>query len=78
VKAGENSGETLKHAAVVRSLRRIGTIRDPAGYHQQIELAIEPGWKKENLAVVVFLAEKSSRKIIGAAATALDSKRASQ
>jgi hypothetical protein len=78
VKAGENSGETLKHAALVRSLRKIDTLRDPAGYNRQIQIAIDPGWKKENLAVVVFLAEKSSRKIIGAASTALDSKRTSQ
>lgn len=68
VKAGENSGETLKHAAVVRSLRKIDTIREPAGYSRQFQAAIEPGWKKENLAVVVFLTEKSSRRIIGAAA----------
>jgi len=72
VKAGENSGETLKHAAVVRSLRRIDTIRDLAGYHNQIQFALDAGWKKENLAVVVFLAEKNSRKIIGAVATSLD------
>jgi hypothetical protein len=73
VKAGENSGETLKHAAVVRSLRKIDTLRDPAGYNRPIQLTIEPGWKKENLAVVVFLAEKGSHKIIGAAATPVDS-----
>ena len=73
VKAGENSGETLKHAAVVRSLRKIDTLRNPAGYDRQIQVAVDPGWKKENLAVVAFLAEKSSRKIIGAAATPLNS-----
>jgi hypothetical protein len=73
VKAGENSGETLKHAAVVRSLRKVDTLRDPAGYNHQIQLAIESGWKKENLAVVVFLAEKGSHKIIGAAATPVNS-----
>ena len=71
VKAGENSGETLKHAAVVRSLRKIDTLRDPAGYNAQIHPAIDPGWKKENLSVVVFLAEKSSHKIIGAASAPL-------
>lgn len=71
VKAGENSGETLKHAAVVRSLRKIDTVRDPAGYKRQDHVTIDPGWKKENLTVVVFLAEKSSRKIIGAAAAPL-------
>ncbi|HTA58092.1 MAG TPA: DUF1223 domain-containing protein [Candidatus Baltobacteraceae bacterium] len=73
VKAGENSGETLKHAAVVRSLRKIDTIREPAGYSRQFQPTIEPGWKKENLAVVVFLTEKSSRKIVGAAAMPLNS-----
>jgi len=78
VKAGENSGETLRHAAVVRSLRKIETLRDPAGYDRQIQVAVDPGWKKENLAVVLFLAEKSSRKIIGAAASSLDAASASR
>jgi len=78
VHAGENSGETLKHAAVVRSLRKIDTIREPAGYSRQFQTAIEPGWKKENLAVVVLLTEKNSRKIVGAAATPLNSPGASK
>jgi hypothetical protein len=77
VKAGENSGETLRHAAVVRSLRKINISRDPVGYHVQIHPAIDPGWKKENLSVVAFLAEKGSRKIIGAAAAPLNSSSAS-
>ncbi len=75
VKAGENSGETLKHAAVVRSLRKIEVLRQPSGYHRDIPLALDPGWKKENLRVVVFLAEKSSRKIIGAAEAVYDPSR---
>ena len=73
VKAGENSGEILKHSAVVRSLRKIDTLRNPAGYDRQIQVTIDPGWKKENLAVVAFLTEKSTRKIIGAAVTPLNS-----
>jgi hypothetical protein len=78
VKAGENSGETLKHAAVVRSLRKIDTLRNPVGYDRQIQVALEPGWKKENIAVVVFLAEKSSHRIVGVAASPLDAASASQ
>ena len=78
VKAGENSGETLKHAAVVRSLRKIDTLHDPVGYDRQIQVTIESGWKKENLAVAVFLAEKSSRKIVGAAVSSLDAASASR
>jgi hypothetical protein len=73
VKAGENSGETLKHAAVVRSLRKIETIHDPAGYTRRVQTALESGWKKENLTVVVFLAESSTRKVLGAAAIPLNS-----
>jgi len=73
VKAGENSGETLEHAAVVRSLRKIDTFHNPVGYDRQIQIALDPGWKKANLAAVVFLAEKNSRRILGAATTPLDS-----
>jgi hypothetical protein len=78
VKAGENSGETLKHAAVVRSLRKVDTLRDLSGYDRQIQVTIEPRWKKENLAVAAFLAEKSSRKIVGAATSSLDAASASR
>jgi hypothetical protein len=77
VQAGENSGETLKHAAVVRILRKIETIREPAGHQRQIQVEVDPGWKKENLAVAAFLAEKNSHKIIGAVAAPLDSSIAS-
>ena len=73
VKAGENAGETLKHAAVVRSLRKIDTVRDPLGYSRQTQATFDPGWRKENLAIVVFLTEKDSGKIIGAAAAPLNS-----
>ena len=78
VKAGENSGETLKHAAVVRSLRKIESVRDLSSYNRPVQVAINSGWKKENLAVVAFLAEKNSRKIIGAAAAPLSSLSASK
>jgi len=67
VKAGENSGETLKHAPVVRSLQKIQTLRDPAGYAGQVELRLKPDWKKDDLAAVIFLSEPGSRRIIGAA-----------
>jgi hypothetical protein len=71
VKAGENSGETLKHAAVVRSLQRVQMLAEPAGYTGQIELSLKPNWKKDDLFAVVFLSEPGSRKIIGAASTPL-------
>lgn len=71
VKAGENSGELLKHAAVVRSLRKIKTLTDPGGYQGNIELALSSQWSKDNLSAVIFVAEKESRKIIGVGTAAL-------
>lgn len=71
VKAGENSGETLKHAAVVRSLRKVETLQDPSHYKQRVDLSLDSKWKRENLGVVVFVAEINSHKIIGVGATPL-------
>ena len=71
VKEGENSGETLKHAAVVRSLRKVQTLRDLSDCKQRVDLSVDSHWKKENLAAVVFVAEKNSHKIIGVGTTAL-------
>ena len=69
VKAGENSGENLKHAAVVRSLQKVQMLPEPAGYTGKIDLSVKPNWKKNDLSAVVFLSEPGSRRIIGAAAT---------
>jgi hypothetical protein len=71
VKAGENSGETLKHAPVVRTLRKVDSLRDPNGYRKQVELPLDPEWRKQNLDVVVFLAEKTTRRIVGVATASL-------
>jgi len=65
VKAGENSGETLVHAAVVRTLRRLGTVTRSTPYKNQVSLAISSDWKKENLLIVGFLSEQDSRRIVG-------------
>ena len=71
VKAGENSGEILEHAAVVRSLKKLDTLREPSPYKSSIEAALDPTWKNENLSVVVFVAEKNSHKIVGVAVSPL-------
>lgn len=71
VKAGENSGEVLKHAAVVRSLRKFETLRDASAYQGELPLSVESAWKKGNLSAVVFVSEKGSHKVIGAATAAV-------
>jgi len=73
VKAGENAGESLHHAAVVRSLRKIGDAKagNEISFTGNANVKIDSKWKLENLHVVVFAQEKKSRHIVGAAAMPL-------
>ena len=73
VKAGENSGEDLHHAAVVRSLRKVGDAKagQSVAFSGEREVRLDAGWKRENLRVVVFVQDPKSRHILGAAAARL-------
>ncbi len=70
VKRGENRGHVLRHAGVVRSLTSLPRI-DPkkaGAYTADARVTLAPEWKRENLTVVVFVQDRSTGKIIGAAA----------
>jgi hypothetical protein len=70
VDRGENAGRHLNHAAVLRSLRKIGVAdpgKQPLSYEGNTAVKLKPDWKRENLSVVVFVQEKKSLRIIGAA-----------
>jgi hypothetical protein len=74
VKAGENSGEDLHHAAVVRRLTKLATVdgrKEQQPYSTMAKVNFRPEWKRENVRVVVFLQEKKSRHILGAASRRL-------
>lgn len=65
VRAGENSGRKLSHAAVVRRLKDIAGVPP-----ESLEIAtsvtpdLQSDWKIENLRYVVFLQEERSKKVI--------------
>lgn len=67
VKAGENSGETLRHAPVVRLMQKAATLHGAEDYKGEAAIPVSRDWKPENLSVVAFLADKRSHKIIAAA-----------
>jgi hypothetical protein len=75
VKGGENSGEDLHHAAVVRKLSKIGSAPPVASgadsFSGEERVKLNSGWKRENLRAVVFVQEPGSKKILGAASTRL-------
>ena len=74
VRAGENSGRTLAHAAVVRRLTIIGEAvgERPSG---RADVALDRDWRRDRLKVVAFVQERSSRRVLASGLTTLPSAR---
>jgi hypothetical protein len=66
VTGGENGGRALDHTAIVRSLRVLGAAAASGG---TFDAAVDPAWA--NKRAVVFLQERASRAILGAATLTL-------
>lgn len=68
VKAGENGGTTLHHAAVVREMRKIGKTKG-GQFESDVAVKIDPEWQRGALHVIVLVQQDGgSGKIVGAAA----------
>ena len=70
VSAGENRFRRLHHTGVVRHLERIDTLSPDAvrdGSPARARLRLDPDWDRGRLRAVVFLQERESRRIAGAA-----------
>ena len=70
VARGENGGRTLRHAAVVRDLRKIGDVKNGKFSGSQT-IHLMPEWRVDNLHAVVFLQNPNTMQIVGAASLAL-------
>jgi hypothetical protein len=73
VTRGENAGHELRHAAVVRSMRKIGEAKldRDISFAAEAAVPLRSEWKRENLKAVAFVQEKNSLKILGAAEISL-------
>ncbi len=69
VKAGENAGRNLQHAAILRSLHKIGAIpaRGSSPFVLDQQVKFKSNWKRGNLRIVVFVQGRKSLHILGAA-----------
>jgi len=69
VYGGENSGHELRHAAVVRSISSLGRLdpKRPGEYSAVAQLNLRPDWTRSNLKLVVFVQDRTTRRILGAA-----------
>jgi len=61
VAAGENKGRELAHVAVVRSLRKIGSVKRGAAFSRQVDLPAS------GQRIVVFVQEAGQARVLGAA-----------
>lgn len=73
VPIGENAGNRLRHAAVVRALMTLGQLDTHGGapFAAQPVVALQPQWQLKNLRAVVFVQEHTSRRVLGATALKL-------
>jgi len=70
VSRGENSGRELSHSAVTRRLVSIGAV-DGKTFRAEPTVRLDPAWKVQNSGVVVFVQERTSRRVLGAASIKL-------
>jgi hypothetical protein len=70
VRAGENDGRELRHAAVVRELRSLGRLHDGT-FEAGVPLKFPKDWKREDLRLVVFVQDPATWSIAGAATVPL-------
>jgi hypothetical protein len=74
VGAGENAGQDLHHAPVVRWFHKLGTAdstKAPA-FSVESDLKLDSAWKRNNLRVIGIVQEKRSRRIIGATSARIE------
>jgi hypothetical protein len=67
VERGENRGRRLTHSAVVRVLTRVDMLSpDTRRWSITTSAAVRPEWKSEDLKVIAFVQEQTTRRIVGA------------
>jgi hypothetical protein len=70
VSRGENSGRELLHSSVTRKLTKIASM-EGSTFSAEPTVRLDSKWKRDDLKVVIFLQERSSRRVLGAAAIKL-------
>ena len=66
VKGGENSGRSLQHVAVLRSLQKVGKIESEGG-QKQVKFRLPKSDSPGNFRLVAFVQESDNGPVLGAA-----------
>lgn len=65
VKRGENAGRSLEHVAVVRTLRRVASVKAGEAFAGNVSGNLPSGAGASGVRAVVFLQERNSGRILG-------------
>lgn len=71
VTAGENAGAHMDHLGVVRELRVLGRVGSAGVFSTAPDLKLDGNWNRENLHVVAFAQDRSTKRILGASMISL-------
>lgn len=66
---GENAGRHLQHTGVVRNLTNVAHLdaKKAVGYSADAKINLNPAWRTPNVKLVLFVQDRASRRIVGAA-----------
>jgi hypothetical protein len=67
VSAGENAGHRLAHVSVVRSLTKVGALKQGQVLAQDVQLNLGPGSESSGLRLIAFVQEVRQGRVLGAA-----------
>ena len=67
VSAGENAGHRLAHVSVVKSLTKVGALKQGQALAQDVQLKLGPGSDSSGLRLIAFVQEARQGRVLGAA-----------
>src|SRR5215467_15595372 len=66
VSAGENAGHRLAHVSVVKSLTKVGALKQGKVLSQDVQLKLGAGTDSRNLRLIAFVQESRQGRVLGA------------
>jgi hypothetical protein len=63
---GENAGRALSHAAVVKTIAKVGDFKSTDKFSKAVDLKLDPVTGSQKLRMIAFVQERGMRKILGA------------
>jgi hypothetical protein len=74
VSAGENAGHRLAHVSVVKSLTKVGELKQGQVLAQDVQLKLGPGSDSSGLRLIAFVQEPLQGRVLGAASMVVNTR----